>query len=71
MQHKGTVTIETDRLCLRAFTPSDIKAAFKNWTSDEKVTEFVKRRVKKEGMRLIIDRQTYNRIRKWKMSKEW
>lgn len=42
MQHKGTVTIETDRLCLRAFTSSDIKAAFKNWTSDEKVTEFLR-----------------------------
>jgi len=42
MQHKGTKTIETDRLLLRAFCPDDIEAAYKNWTSDEKVTEFLR-----------------------------
>ena len=42
MRHKGTVTIETNRLCLRAFKLSDTEAAFKNWTSDEKVTKFLR-----------------------------
>lgn len=39
MVHKGTKTIETERLILRKFTNEDAKAAFHNWTSDDKVTE--------------------------------
>lgn len=42
MNHKGTITIETQRLILRKFTPDDVTAAFRNWTSDEKVTEFLR-----------------------------
>lgn len=42
MQHKGTITIETDRLILRKFSRDDANAAFVNWTSDEKVTEFLR-----------------------------
>lgn len=42
MNHKGTKLIETNRLCLRAFELSDVEAAFKNWTSDKKVTEFLR-----------------------------
>ena len=42
MEHKGTITIKTNRLCLRAFELGDTKAAFENWTSDEKVTEFLR-----------------------------
>lgn len=42
MEHKGTIKIETDRIILRQFTVSDIEAAFHNWTSDEKVTEFLR-----------------------------
>lgn len=42
MKHKGTVTIETDRIVLRKFSADDINAAFYNWTSDEKVTEFLR-----------------------------
>lgn len=41
MNHMGTVKIETKRLLLRQFTESDVEAAFNNWTSDEKVTEFL------------------------------
>lgn len=40
MEHKGTVTIKTARLLLRKFKLDDIAAAFKNRTSDYKVTEF-------------------------------
>lgn len=42
MEHKGTIKLETARLILRQFTESDIKLAFNNWTSDEKVTEFLR-----------------------------
>lgn len=42
MKHKGTVTIETDRITLRKFSADDVNAAFYNWTSDKKVTEFLR-----------------------------
>ena len=42
VKHLGTVTIETDRLVLRRFTLDDAHAAFFNWTSDERVTEFLR-----------------------------
>ena len=42
MQHKGSVTMETNRLLLRKFTLQDSKSAFKNWTSDEKITTFLR-----------------------------
>lgn len=42
MNHRGTKTIETDRLILRAFRDSDVPLAYKNWTSDERVTEFLR-----------------------------
>ncbi len=42
MNHMGTVKIETERLLLRRFTERDALAAFNNWTSDEKVTEFLR-----------------------------
>lgn len=42
MKHKGTITIETDRLILRRFIKDDAKASFTNWTSDRRVTEFLR-----------------------------
>ncbi|MBQ7921238.1 MAG: GNAT family N-acetyltransferase [Clostridia bacterium] len=42
MNHKGTKTIETDRLVLRAFTMNDADAMFRNWESDPEVTEFLR-----------------------------
>ena len=42
MEHKGTVPIETNRLLLRRFTLNDIRYAFDNWTSDDKVTVFLR-----------------------------
>lgn len=42
MKHKGTITIETPRLVLRKFTVDDVDAAFRNWTSDESVTKFLR-----------------------------
>lgn len=42
MVHKGTVTIETERLILRRFTAEDAEAMFKNWTSNDNVTKFLR-----------------------------
>ena len=42
MTHNGTVTIETPRLILRRFTMNDAEPAFRNWESDERVTEFLR-----------------------------
>lgn len=42
MNHCGTKTIETERLILRAFRDSDVLSSYKNWTSDDNVTEFLR-----------------------------
>ena len=42
MRHTGTVRLETPRLVLRRFREDDAAPAFRNWESDEKVTEFVR-----------------------------
>lgn len=42
MKHCGTNVIETGRLILRPFRLSDTEAAYRNWTSDGKVTEFLR-----------------------------
>ena len=42
MQHKGTVRLETARLILRRFRLDDSGAAFQNWTSEKRVTEFLR-----------------------------
>ena len=42
MNHKGTVTLETKRLQLRRFVETDVAAAFKNWTSEDKVTTYLR-----------------------------
>ena len=41
MEHIGTQTIETERLVLRRFQKGDEKQMFKNYTSSDKVTEFL------------------------------
>ena len=42
MKHQGTKRLETERLILRPFTREDAPAAFRNWESDPKVTEFLR-----------------------------
>ena len=39
--HKGTKTIQTERLLLRRFTVKDAEAMFENWANDERVTRFL------------------------------
>ena len=41
LTHKGTQTIETNRLILRRATPRDAEAMFRNWTSDAEVTKYL------------------------------
>ena len=41
MNHKGTVTLETEQLILRRFTIDDAEAMFKNWASDDEVTKYL------------------------------
>lgn len=42
MEHKGTITLETERLILRRFSANDAEAAFKNWTSSDTVTKYLR-----------------------------
>lgn len=41
MKHRGTVWLETERLILRRFTPADAETAYRNYTSDPYVTEYL------------------------------
>lgn len=41
LTHKGTQTIETDRLILRPATAEDAAPMFRNWASDPEVTKFL------------------------------
>lgn len=41
MKHKGTVTIETERLILRPFCREDAPAMFRNFEGDPRVTKFL------------------------------
>ena len=41
MKHRGTVWLETERLILRRFTPADAETAYRNYTSDPSVTEYL------------------------------
>jgi ribosomal-protein-alanine N-acetyltransferase len=38
LNHKGTISLETERLVLRQFTKEDAEDMFNNWASDEEVT---------------------------------
>lgn len=57
MEHKGTKRIETERLILRPFVPDDLDAMYENWTSDERVTEFLRwpTHKNKEASRSILN----------------
>ena len=41
MTHRGTETIETQRLILRRFTADDAEAMFSNWASDSEVSKYL------------------------------
>ncbi len=56
---RGTVTIRTDRLTLRRYRIEDAPSAFKNYTSDERVTEFLRWDYHKDS------KQTRNLMSSW------
>ena len=41
LTHKGTETIQTERLILRRFTVADAEDMFYNWANDQRVTRFL------------------------------
>ena len=41
MRHKGTRTLETERLLLRRWRTEDAEAAFENWMNDPEVTKYL------------------------------
>jgi ribosomal-protein-alanine N-acetyltransferase len=41
LSHKGTTTIETERLILRRFELTDADAMFNSWANDEDVTKYL------------------------------
>lgn len=41
VEQLGTIQLETERLILRRFTLSDAEAIYKNWTSDDAVTQYL------------------------------
>ena len=41
LNHKGTKTIETERLILRQFAMADAEPMFRNWASDDEVTRYL------------------------------
>ncbi len=41
MKHLGTVTLHTNRLTLRRFVVEDVAAAYTNWCSEDKVTQYL------------------------------
>jgi ribosomal-protein-alanine N-acetyltransferase len=41
LTHKGTQTLQTERLILRWLTENDAEAMFQNWATDEKTVEFL------------------------------
>jgi [ribosomal protein S5]-alanine N-acetyltransferase len=42
LQHKGTVTLITERLNLRKFHTDDAEAMFNNWSSDSEVAKYMR-----------------------------
>lgn len=41
LKHKGTITLETERLILRQFSVDDAEDMFRNWANDEEVTKYM------------------------------
>jgi len=41
MNHKGTITLETERIILRRLTVDDAEIMFKNWANDNEVTKYL------------------------------
>ena len=42
MEHRGTVTLSSDRLLLRKFAMEDAEAMYRNWQNDRDVTKYLR-----------------------------
>ena len=42
MKHKGSIRLETDRLILRKLKEDDAEEVYKNWTSDDNVSKYMR-----------------------------
>ena len=42
MKHKGTISLQTERLILRKVTLDDVNHAFSNWVTDSDVTKYLR-----------------------------
>ena len=42
MNHKGSIKLETERLVLRQLKESDAEEVYKNWTSDDDVSKYMR-----------------------------
>ena len=42
MINKGSITLESERLILRKLKENDAEEVFKNWTSDDEVSKYVR-----------------------------
>lgn len=42
MNHKGSIKLETERLILRKFKTENAEEVFKNWTSNDEVSKYVR-----------------------------
>jgi ribosomal-protein-alanine N-acetyltransferase len=62
LTHKGTETIETERLILRRYELSDAEAIFYHWTSDEIIVWEPHKTVEQTENELINWAKDYNRI---------
>lgn len=66
LKHKGTVTLESDRLMLRRFTIDDAEAMFNNWTNDAEVAKYMRWNVHKnidETRNVLLKRiEKYNNL---------
>ncbi len=60
LNHKGTLTMTTDRLTLRQFSMDDVPAMYKNWATDEKVLKYVswKMHANAEETRELLEKWT-------------
>ena len=70
LTHKGTQTINSERLTLRRFTADDAQAMFNNWANDERVTKYlmwqphgnidVTKKILEQWVESYKNKQTYN-----------
>ena len=80
LNHRGTKTLETERLILRQFRVEDAEPMFRNWASDPEVTKYltwaphanveISRLVAASWVNGYADPKTYQWAIEWKESAE-